>query len=487
MNRLHRTVALRLFTAWLLLSASLCGTTYWLETVRVDNFVFGQASQAAIHFTQATGAGIFSGKSAQHNEEIQGLLDRSPFAAIRLYARDQALLLEAWKTREPDLLSAVAGHAHVFPSEVRHHHNKIQVKDDLYIQIVLPLASAEQGIYGYFEGIYKVSSETRKAIIHRVRDALLLVLLVVSATSLILYPVIISLNRESSRLSEALLDSNIELMQTLGSAIAKRDSDTDAHNYRVALYSIRLAEALQRPQKEIASLIAGAFLHDVGKIGVPDGILLKPGKLDAAEFAIMQTHVALGEDIISESRWLAQARDVVASHHEKFDGTGYPRGLKGTGIPFNARLFAVVDVFDALTAERPYKKALPLQETMMILADGRGTHFDPDILDTFVGIAGALHQQYAVADSKCLRECLVSSIYTYFRRAPMGALPVDDGGNKLAERLKDPVCGMAVESDSPFRHPHLGRTYLFCSESCLEKFRAAPSSYANTGENLNSV
>lgn len=414
-NQLYRIVALRLSMAWFLLSVVLGGTAYWLETMRVDNFVFDLASQAAEHFTQVMSVEVFNGKAGLHKENIQDLLNKSQFGAIRLYANDQTILLEAWGTREPELLSAIAEHVHTFPVRGRHHHNKIQVKDDLYIQVVLPLVSGEQKIYGYFEGIYKIAPKTKEAITHRVMDALLLVLLVVSVTSLALYPVIVSLNKKSVRLSEDLLDSNIELMQTLGSAIAKRDSDTDTHNYRVTLYAIKLAESLQRSKKEIASLIAGAFLHDVGKIGIPDGILLKPGKLDSAEFAIMKTHVSLGEEIISESQWLVQARDVVVFHHEKFDGTGYPRGLKGTEIPFNARLFAVVDVFDALTSKRPYKKALQLRETITILMDSKGAHFDPDILDAFRDIAEVLYQQYASADSECLRGCLASLICTYFR------------------------------------------------------------------------
>lgn len=471
-NQLYRTVALRIFVAWLLLAILLCGATYWLEATRVDNFVFDLAGNAARHFTRATSTEIFNGKADLHKENIQDLLNKSQFVAIRLYANDQTLLLETWGTREPALLSAIAAHVHTFPDLAGRHHNKIQVKDDLFIQVVLPLVSGEQKIYGYFEGIYKVAPETREVIVHRVKNALLLVLLIVSVTSLALYPVIVSLNRESVHLSEALLDSNIELMRTLGSAIAQRDSDTDTHNYRVTLYAIRLAEALQRPREEIASLIAGAFLHDVGKIGIPDGILHKPGKLDSAEFAIMQTHVLLGEEIISESQWLAQARDVVAFHHEKFDGTGYPHGLKGAEIPFNARLFAVVDVFDALTSKRPYKKAMQLREAVTILMDGKGTHFDPGILDAFGEIAEVLYRQYASADSECLRGCLVSLICMYFRCNP--AAHMDDGGeNKMTEHLKDPVCGMAVEGDSRFRHAYQGHTYLFCSEYCLKKFQAA--------------
>ncbi len=413
-KQLYIAVVLRLLSAWLLLSVLLGSATFWLESTRVDNFVFDLASSAAAHFTQATSAEVFNGQAEKHRDNIQDALHQSQFVAIRLYAENHSLLLEAWKTQEPILRSTLTAHSHTFPDQTERHFNKVQVGDELYIQVLIPLVSAEQKTLGYFEGVYQLAAPTREAISHRVRDALLLVLLIVSVTSMALYPVIVSLNKDSVRLSLALLDSNIELMQTLGSAIAKRDSDTDAHNYRVTLYAIKLAEALKLTHQEIATLIAGAFLHDVGKIGIPDSILLKPSKLDVAEIAIMKTHVSLGEDIIRESQWLTQARDVVAFHHEKFDGTGYLRGLTGTEIPLNARLFAIVDVFDALASKRPYKDAKPIADVLAILKEGRGTHFDPVILDVFLGIAVDLHHQHSAADSECLRKCLIRSIHTYF-------------------------------------------------------------------------
>ena len=286
--------------------------------------------------------------------------------------------------------------------------------DILYIQVLVPLISSEQRILGYFEGMYQVPPQTLDAILPRVRDALFLVLLVVALTTLALYPVIVALNRDTVRLSDALLDSNVELMRTLGSAIAKRDSDTDAHNYRVTLYSVRLAEELRRPKSEIAALIAGAFLHDVGKIGIPDGILLKPGKLTAEEFETIKTHVSIGDDIVNESHWLAKARDVVAFHHEKYNGMGYLKGVKGDAIPFNARLFAIVDVFDALTSVRPYKPALRLDQAIRLLREGRGTHFDPQILDVFIRMAPDLLRGYGAGRDADLREWLAQSEARYF-------------------------------------------------------------------------
>ncbi len=416
-SSVHRIVAARLVPAWLILSVVLGALTYWTESRRVDNFVFDLTTEAAAHFDTPANTAVFHGDPEGHRQTLREFLDQTHFVSLSLYSSDQRLLIDVGKGGDRALSSATAEHRHDFPALGDHHHNKIQVGNTLYIQVLIPLISSEQRIVGYFEGIYQVPPRTIDAIAHRVRDALLLVLLTVALTTLALYPVIVALNRDTLRLSDALLDSNVELMRTLGSAIAKRDSDTDAHNYRVTLYSVRLAEALRRPKKEIAALIAGAFLHDVGKIGIPDGILLKPGRLSAAEFETIKTHVSIGEDIVGESKWLARAQDVVAFHHEKYDGTGYLRGARGEAIPFNARLFAIVDVFDALSSQRPYKPALPLDETMRVLAEGRGAHFDPNILDVFVPLAPELLREYAAVGETDLKGYLAEIERYYFSRS----------------------------------------------------------------------
>jgi HD-GYP domain-containing protein (c-di-GMP phosphodiesterase class II) len=184
----------------------------------------------------------------------------------------------------------------------------------------------------------------------------------------------------------------------LGSAIAKRDNDTDIHNYRVTIYSIRIAEEMNLDYDEIRTLIKGAFLHDVGKIGISDAILLKPSNLTPGEFEVMKLHVRHGIDIVSRSDWLRDAGLVVGNHHEKYDGTGYLAGSKSDEIPRVARIFAVADVFDALTSKRPYKEAYPYEKTMEILEKSRGSHFDPEILDVFIRIAPSLYEAYANRD-----------------------------------------------------------------------------------------
>ena len=177
---------------------------------------------------------------------------------------------------------------------------------------------------------------------------------------------------------------NIKIAQTLGHAAAIRDHETGAHNFRVAYMASIIGEALSMKRKELQALMKGAFLHDVGKIGIADKILLKNGPLDEVEWERMKLHPLLGKELLKEMPWFHDALDIIMYHHERFDGSGYPNQLKGYDIPLNARIFAIIDVFDALLATRPYKKALSYDEAIKIMKKHSGTHFDSEIFEKFL-------------------------------------------------------------------------------------------------------
>ena len=410
---IHRVVLVRLIPAWLILSVVMGAAAYWVESRKVDREVFGLATEAAEHFTPAAEKALLEGNPAEHQKTLEGLLHNDQFAGIRLYDKDRKPLFAVWARPDPALEAVMRGEPARFPSPNSHRDSVVRLDGHMAVRSLVCLTDPSRRVFGYFEGIYLVPAQTVETITSRVRWALTLVLIVTTLTSLTLYPVIVTLNGRTLRLSETLLESISELMRVLGSAIAKRDSDTDSHNYRVALYATRLAEVLKRPDPEIAALIAGAFLHDVGKIGIPDGILLKADRLTPAEWETMKTHVTIGEEILQESSWLGRAREVVASHHEHYDGTGYPRGLKGDQIPFNARLFKIVDVFDALTSERPYKVAMPLQEALATMREDSGRQFDPEILATFERVAGTYLNHYGRADIEALKVFLANAMHRY--------------------------------------------------------------------------
>ena len=294
------------------------------------------------------------------------------------------------------------------------HTESINIDGESYIYIVFPVIDLRNKVAAVTHAIFSLSDVTKERIRNSILRAVISAILIVLATSLLLYPVILNLVKRLTLFSTNLLDANLQSISLLGSAIAKRDSDTDAHNYRVSIYSVKLAEAVGLDIETTRRLIKGAFLHDVGKIGIRDNILLKPAKLDEEEFAVMKKHVQHGLDIVDRSTWLADAKDVAGGHHEKYAGGGYPRNLQGQDIPVVARIFAIADVFNALTSKRPYKEPMSFEKTMAILNEGKSTHFDPDLLETFKEIAPALYKEYCGREDDGLHKELDDILQHYF-------------------------------------------------------------------------
>lgn len=177
-----------------------------------------------------------------------------------------------------------------------------------------------------------------------------------------------------------------ELIFRMSRAAEFRDPETGAHIQRMAYYSQIIAKGLGLDDAVQKMLLEAAPMHDVGKIGIPDYILLKPGKLSYEEFEVMKTHAKLGHELLDDSGSviLRVGAEIALTHHEKYDGSGYPNGLAGTKIPLFGRIVAVADVFDALTSERPYKKAWSMNDAVKFLEDGRGSHFDPMCVEAFL-------------------------------------------------------------------------------------------------------
>ena len=284
-----------------------------------------------------------------------------------------------------------------------------------YLDIHSQLTKSDSGHDIFLRTIFALSDQAVQSSRTLALQIIFYVIGIVLATSLLLYPVITRLINKLADYSTGLLAAQLETMEALGEAIAKRDSDTNSHNYRVTIYSVAMGERLGLDGQQMQRLIKGAFLHDVGKIGIRDNILLSKAKLNEREFAIMQKHVRYGLEIVEQSSWLRDAEDVVGCHHEKFDGSGYPVGLQGERIPLNARIFAIADVFDALTSKRPYKEPYSFTETMETMGRERSTHFDPLVLDVFTAIAEKLYETYSGREDKGLKSILQKITDTYFQ------------------------------------------------------------------------
>lgn len=410
-KNIHRAVFIRLVLAWLTLSLALGAIAFYLEMEKADALMLDLATTESRSFTDH-----MDEEDITHLEALRKKTEdflKSEFISARVYDTAQRRILEAVEPGIDEARLGIEPHVHSLrPGDLSHYHTH-WVGLRPFMQVLLPI-ERDGTLLGYFEGVYEVNAATAKSITAGMIRTLILVVVVVLATSIALYPIIILLNKGLIRLSSALLKSNVELMEVLGSAIAKRDSDTHIHNYRVTVYAVRLAEVLRRSGEDIRHLIAGAFLHDVGKIGISDTILLKPGPLTEEEFGIMRSHVLLGVDIISEADWLQGARGVVEFHHEKFDGNGYVKGLRGSEIPLNARIFAIVDVFDALTSKRPYKEPLSFDDARVIMRSGRGSHFDPDLFDAFDAIAAKLYSELGNGQDPVVEKALRGLVNKYY-------------------------------------------------------------------------
>jgi putative two-component system response regulator len=199
-------------------------------------------------------------------------------------------------------------------------------------------------------------------------------------------------NRELERMvrerTAELHYTRLEIIKRLGRAGEFRDNETGMHVVRVAHYCRLLGEAARMNDEDVDLLFNAAPMHDIGKIGIRDNVLLKPGKLDDDEIKIMRQHVPFGAEIIGEhaDRLLSMAQVIALTHHEKWDGTGYHRGLKGETIPLVGRITTIADVFDALTSVRPYKKAWPVEDAVKLIQREAGTSFDPELVQKFVAI-----------------------------------------------------------------------------------------------------
>ena len=298
------------------------------------------------------------------------------------------------------------------PFSDQNEHLIFKLNDDIYFQVFSPIYDDHQ-----FLGSVDIMVKVGPKILHQFRKSLIIALIhttgTISTMVLVLFPLIHASYRKLRRNSRELLESHLYTIKALGNAIAERDSETGEHNYRVTYFSLCLAEQLHLSAQSIQSLIKGAFLHDIGKIGIRDNILLKPSSLSNEEFMIMKTHVEQGVQIVNDIPWLGDSIDVIRFHHERYDGSGYPLGIAGQQIPIIARIFAVADVFDALISERPYKHAISYKNAIKILKQN-SQRFDPLVLSSFLEISEFEYNTIIIMEKKELEMHLIEKLSNYF-------------------------------------------------------------------------
>ena len=425
---IHRQLILRLLVASLATSIILAVFVFLIEYSRLGSLLNDRAAEVVSNFNdqiQQLDLSLYADQ-AEIGQELKMLLiagKSRPWAGqlryASIYDREGRQIATEFDVTYPDA-DRVVELAKSFAPQLRGAPAADQaverIKGTPFLHLRYPLFDQVGSQSGYIAGVFEVSERARKEVIDRIARSVFGAFSTVLLTTLILYPVISRLINRLTVLTGNLVESNIETLRIIGSAIAKRDSETDSHNYRVTIYAVKLAEQIGLKPELIQGLVKGAFLHDVGKIGISDQILLKPGKLTGEEYETMKLHVQHGIDILQQSEWLKDALDVVRCHHEQYAGGGYPAGLKGPEIPVRARIFAIADVFDALNSDRPYKQSLSFEESLKLLNEGRDLHFDPALLDNFNKIAKPLYEQFAHGSDQDLYRKMESIVLKYFSK-----------------------------------------------------------------------
>jgi HD-GYP domain-containing protein (c-di-GMP phosphodiesterase class II) len=418
MNLFNKRAAFRIAAVSVVLAGVAAPIAWFIAIENAEEEVVALAVEESTQHLQRLRLGTLSGETERNEASTAArLIVGGIFDIAEVYDRAGAKIAEVLSDDGEKVESQLPKHGK--PAYIASSYLSLKLTGDLWVfQVFVPLLKAETGnmtITGYFEGVHVVSDREKNHIRSSALSAALMTCLAALLCGATIYPIVVRLSAENERKAREVLDSHISMMEALGRAIAKRDSDTGAHNYRVAWIAARIGEEVGLSGSTMQALIAGSFLHDVGKIGIPDAILLKPGRLDDVEMETMRTHVALGEEIVCGMGWLNGAHEVVAAHHEKWDGCGYPRQLAGEAIPLSARIFAVADVFDALSSKRPYKDPMPFEQVMSILRMDTGKHFDPRIVSAFETIAGEVREQLQDRTETTARTLLEARIRMHFQ------------------------------------------------------------------------
>lgn len=330
------------------------------------------------------------------SKSIEGFMEVGNFVEFKVWLADTtnaysfsdpALQGRKFPDNAPLLKVLKSGEAEAELEEARHMENQALKTYGLLLEIYIPV-TRDGHVVGAVE-VYRKAPEYRlfgsHTVIVAATGAGIFVLLYVllygtfrrAALKLIDYER--GLEEAYGRLGRSYFDTIRSLLR----ALEYRDMETEGHCERVLAFSLHMGQKLAVDSDAYARLLLGSYLHDIGKIGVPDAILLKPGRLTPEERVLMQRHVEYGFEIIRDVEFLLPASEVILGHHEKWDGTGYPRGVRGEAIPITARIFALSDVVDALLSKRPYKAALPYSEVRDIIRADSGTHFDPALVEVF--------------------------------------------------------------------------------------------------------
>ncbi len=394
----------------MVLSGAISNTTIYL--VSKDNFNHKLANKIKKHVDR----GLDKAKDNLSSKAFLKHIKRIDFTIFEIYDKNKQELSSFFKDTKniKQIKKYYLNANHIFPTTKETKYDFFEIQNDQFYIFVFHPIYKNNKLLGYLKGVKKIDDSVVKEFEHNIYYTLIIILISIIIFSLFIFPLIYIAYKQLNLNRVELMTSHLLTIRTLGNAIALKDSDTNEHNYRVTIYSVLLAQELNLQKEQIQELMIGAFLHDVGKIGISDNILLKQGKLTNDEFEIMKQHVQKGISIVKGNNWLEKGIDVIYSHHEKYDGSGYPKQISKEKIPKIARIFSIIDVFDALTSKRPYKQPFSYEKAINILKESSDTHFDPEILDIFIKISDKLYTEVSNKSQEGLRNSLDNLIRKYF-------------------------------------------------------------------------
>lgn len=384
--------------------------SYILQAQLVDNALASAAELAAAQVNSAVGHSLspedlVSRLPAETHARIDNLVDQNLKAAgaivrVKIWNTERLLVysddprsIGQRDQGNPDLSAALNGKIEAEISNLTKAENIAERAFGTLLEVYVPLrAKGTDAIIGVYE-IYQSTAALDKRIRNIRRAVALGVGGGFGALFLGLFWVVLGAarrlvehSRENKRLAAEIEQAYDDTIEGWAAALDLKDHETEGHSRRVTELTVEVAAAMGMSAEELVIVRRGALLHDIGKVGVPDEILKKPGPLTEAEWVIMRQHPVYSRQMLQRVGYLGRALDIPCHHHERWDGTGYPDGLAGEAIPLSARIFAIIDVWDALSNDRPYRQAWPAARVLAYLEEQGGTHFDPAALATFLTV-----------------------------------------------------------------------------------------------------
>ncbi|PID45623.1 MAG: hypothetical protein CR981_00375 [Proteobacteria bacterium] len=391
----------------------------FFESTRIEEDLITGAAREGVLYTALYHAYLNTSDEntlAVLEEKAAAVLERTPYISIDFLTADKKVVAHTATTTGDKVNQLFLDQGIIFIPDNRVSGSRLISNWQIYLRVSWPLITGEETTAGgYICGIYQVTRDEMTGILRRIALTTALVFTAILCCSFCCYLFFLVFNNGLIRTVGHLNRANRFLLKALGSALAKSDVADKNHNPRVIIYSVVLAEHVSMSRDKIRALILGGFLHDLGMLDINQAILFSKEELTEHDRETIEAHPQAGAEMVKKQSWLNSAVPVIRSHHEKYDGTGYPAGLRREDIPENGRIFAIADAFDALTSTRPYRTALSIEQALEQMKRASGTHFDPVLLSAFLELAPELYKSVASLNTKELDRELNTIVTTYLK------------------------------------------------------------------------